>query len=169
MVHRLSTVSDNRMTSMPRARKPSKARNSVREGRGELAAILLLDATTEEKPVASDAVTGFIAFVKTTLGDARSNVRASDRLTDSAVCLVATDQGPDGSLENLCKAPAVVSATKPILEINARHAVVTALVELSDGEQSFKEDAAHLLFDEARVLDGRRPATPNASPSAWPG
>ena len=56
---------------------------------------------TEAKPEASEAVTGFIAFVKTTLGDAVSDVRASDRLTDSAVCLVASEQGPDRSLEKL--------------------------------------------------------------------
>ena len=129
------------------------------KGAADLAAIPLLDATTEEKPVASDAVTGFIAFVKTTLGDAVSDVRASDRLTDSAVCLVATDQGPDRSLEKLLQGSGrIVSATKPILEINPRHTMVTALAELSDGEQSFKEDAAHLLFDEARVLDGMPPS-----------
>ena len=36
--------------------------------------------------------------------------------------------------------------------------MVTALAELGDGEKSFKEDAAHLLFDEARVLDGEPPS-----------
>ena len=38
--------------------------------------------------------TDFIAFIKTTLGDAVSDVRASDRLTDSAVCLVASGARP---------------------------------------------------------------------------
>jgi molecular chaperone HtpG len=35
---------------------------------------------------------------------------------------------------------------------------VTALAGLDDSERAFKEDAAHLLLDEARVLDGERPA-----------
>jgi molecular chaperone HtpG len=29
---------------------------------------------------------------------------------------------------------------------------------LGDDDLAFKQDAAHLLFDEARVLDGDRPA-----------
>jgi molecular chaperone HtpG len=33
-----------------------------------------------------------------------------------------------------------------------------ALASLSDDDLAFKQDAAHLLFDEARVLDGERPA-----------
>jgi molecular chaperone HtpG len=154
----LSDTVDSLWTNAAPAFEGKKFR-SVTKGAADLAAIPLLDATTEEKPVASDAVTGFIAFVKTTLGDAVSDVRASDRLTDSAVCLVATDQGPDRSLEKLLQGSGrIVSATKPILEINPRHTMVTALAELSDGEQSFKEDAAHLLFDEARVLDGMPPS-----------
>jgi molecular chaperone HtpG len=32
------------------------------------------------------------------------------------------------------------------------------LAGLSDDERAFKEDAVNLLFDEARVLDGERPA-----------
>jgi molecular chaperone HtpG len=31
---------------------------------------------------------------------------------------------------------------------------------LSDGDREIKEDAAHLLFDEARILDGEQPADP---------
>ena len=128
-------------------------------GRGRPRAIPLLDAKDEDKPAANEAVTQFIAFVKTTLGDAVSDVRASDRLTDSAVCLVASEHGPDRSLEKLLPGSGrVVSAQKPILEINPRHSLVTALAELGDDEKSFKEDAAHLLFDEARVLDGEPPS-----------
>ena len=44
-----------------------------------------------------------------------------------------------------------------MLEINPRHPLVVALAALSDTELAFKQDAAHLLLDEARVLDGDRP------------
>ena len=50
------------------------------------------------------------------------------------------------------------TAAKPILEINPRHELVVTLAALGDDERAFKEDAAHLLFDEARMLDGDRPA-----------
>jgi molecular chaperone HtpG len=135
-----------------------KKLRSVTQGATDLASIPLLDAKDEEKQATTESVTQFIAFVKTTLGDAVSDVRASDRLTDSAVCLVASEHGPDRSLEKLLSGSGrVVSAQKPILEINPRHSLVAALAELGDAEKSFKEDAAHLLYDEARVLDGDRP------------
>ncbi len=86
-------------------------------------------------------------------------MRASERLTDSAVCLVAPDAGPDRALEQiLAGAGRLASASKPILEVNPQHELVVALAALGEGEQGFKEDAAHLLFDEARLLDGDRPA-----------
>jgi molecular chaperone HtpG len=97
--------------------------------------------------------------VKSTLGEAVSEVRASDRLTDSAVCLVASEHGPDRSLEKLLQGSGrIMSMAKPILEINPRHSLVVALAQLGDDDKSFKEDAAHLLYDEARVLDGERPS-----------
>ncbi len=86
-------------------------------------------------------------------------MRASERLTDSAVCLVAADSGPDRALEKiLASAGRLTSASKPILEVNPHHKLVVALAGLGAGEQGFKEDAAHLLFDEARLLEGDRPA-----------
>jgi molecular chaperone HtpG len=42
--------------------------------------------------------------------------------------------------------------------VNPRHQIIAALAALGDDEQSFKEDAAQLLLDEARVRDGDRPA-----------
>ena len=101
----------------------------------------------------------FLVFVKATLGEAVAEVRASDRLTDSAVCLVAPDTGPDRALERLLAgAGRLNAASKPILEVNPHHELVIALAALGDGERAFKEDAAHLLFDEARLLEGDRPA-----------
>ena len=107
------------------------------------------------------AVTDFVAFVKLTLGDAVSDVRASDRLTESAVCLVAPEDGPDRQLEKLLAGSGrLQSAAKPILEINPRNGLIVALAGLDNSAERFKEDAVHLLFDEARVLDGEQPADP---------
>jgi molecular chaperone HtpG len=136
--------------------KPFK---SVTQGSADLALIAPLE-TKEEAPLGiAEAVKDFLVFVKTALGDAVAEVRASDRLTDSAVCLVAPDQGPDRALEKLLAgAGRLTSASKPILEVNPRHDLVVALAGLGDSERAYKEDAAHLLFDEARLLDGDRPA-----------
>ena len=136
--------------------KPFK---SVTQGAADLALIPRLDAEAEAAPAAPEAVTDFIAFLKLTLGDAVADVRASDRLTDSAVCLVAPESGPDRALEKLLAGAGRLStASKPILEVNPRHQLVTALAALGEVERSFKEDAAHLLFDEAKLLDGDKPA-----------
>jgi molecular chaperone HtpG len=136
--------------------KPFK---SVTQGAADLAAIPRVDAKEEAQTEAAPAVKIFVAFLKSTLGGAVSDVRLSDRLTDSAVCLVAPEGGPDRALERiLTTAGRLPSAGKPILEVNPRHQLVTALAALADSERAFKEDAAHLLLDEARVLDGERPA-----------
>jgi molecular chaperone HtpG len=136
--------------------KPFK---SVTQGAADLAQIPLDGAKEEARIEAAPSVKIFVAFVKSALGDAVADVRVSDRLTDSAVCLVASDSGPDRGLEKiLASAGRLPSASKPILEVNPRHALVVALAALGDGERTFKEDAAHLLLDEARVLDGERPA-----------
>ena len=87
--------------AMPGVSFDGKPFKSVTQGAADLAAIPLLDAKEAPTPELQDAVKKFLAFVKTTLGDAVSDVRASDRLTDSAVCLVAPESGPDRSLEKL--------------------------------------------------------------------
>ena len=136
--------------------KPFK---SVTQGAADLALIARTDAKDEPATGVADSVKDFLAFVKTTLGEAVADVRASDRLTDSAVCLVAPDFGPDRALERiLAGSGRLSSASKPILEVNPRHETIMALAALGDAEQAFKQDAVHLLLDEARVLDGERPA-----------
>lgn len=140
--------------------KPFK---SVTQGVAELSDIPLLDEAKKPETAATPEVDGFLAFVKTALGDAVSDVKASDRLTESAVCLVAPEHGPDRQFERLMNAAGRLDkAAKPILEINPRHDRVLALASLGDDEQAFKDDAAHLLYDEARVLDGDKPADARA-------
>jgi molecular chaperone HtpG len=150
----LSDIVDSMWASMwPRF--DGKNFRSVTQGAADLDKIPLLEGQDEAQPAASEAITAFIGFLKTTLGDAVSDVRVSSRLTDSAVCLVASEGGPDRSLERLLQGSGkVVSTVKPVLEINPRHSLVQALAALGDGDKDFKEDAAHMLFDEARMLEG---------------
>jgi molecular chaperone HtpG len=140
--------------------KPFK---SITQGAADLTLILLPDAKTPPAGETNVAVKDFLAFVKATLGDAVSEVRASDRLTDSPVCLVAPEFGPDRQLEKLLAgAGRLKSAAKPVLEINPRHQLIMALAALNEEERSFKEDTARLLFDEARMLDGEPPDDPRS-------
>jgi molecular chaperone HtpG len=135
--------------------KPFK---SVTQGAADLALIPRIDTKPEKSSEADKAVTSFLAFIKETLGEAVADVRPSDRLTDSPVCLMAPEHGPDRQLEKLLAgAGRLKTAAKPILEINLHHDIVMTLASLGDDDHTFKQDAAHLLFDEARILDGERP------------
>ena len=56
----------------------------------------------------------------------------------------------------------VPAASRPVLEINPRHTLVTRLSALGEAEAELREDAARLLFDEARIADGEAPVDPRA-------
>jgi molecular chaperone HtpG len=140
-----------------------KSFKSVTQGAADLALIPLLDAQENAGAPATEAVTSFIQSVKATLGEAVADVRASERLTESAVCLVASETGMDRQLKRLlARAGQLTSAAKPVLEINPRHDLVVALAKLGEDQQALREDAAHLLLDEARILDGELPADAKA-------
>jgi molecular chaperone HtpG len=104
----------------------------------------------------------FIAFAKDKLADQVADVRASDRLTESAVCLVAPEEGYDRQMEKILQgAGRLQSVTKPVLEINPDHPTIKAIAA-KESDLSFREDAALLLLDEARILDGDKPSDPRA-------
>jgi molecular chaperone HtpG len=144
---------------VPSAGFDGKPFKSVTQGAAELALIPYLDVTQTAAPTTAEPVREFLGFLKSTLGEAVAEVRASDRLTDSAVCLVAPDKGPDRALERLLAgAGRLTSASKLVLEVNPQHELIAALAALGEADRAFKEDAAHLLYQEARLLDGDRPA-----------
>ena len=131
--------------------KPFK---SVSQGQPDLSLISLLEGETVSAAV-SDAVSAFIAFAKEKLGDAVSDVRASDRLTDSAACLVASNNSMDRQLEKLLASSGrLESSAKPVLEINPNHPLVARISGDADVDPGLKDDAAHLLLDQARIADG---------------
>ncbi len=137
--------------------KPFK---SVMQGLSDLGQIPLLEGQAPPA-TASAEVEGFISFVKLTLGSAVADVRVSDRLTESAVCLVAPEHGMDRQMEKLLASAGRLDAqSKPILEINPRHELIARLSGLNEADLSLREDAAHLLFDEARIADGEPPVDP---------
>ncbi|MNL28649.1 Chaperone protein HtpG [compost metagenome] len=108
-------------------------------------------------------MTDLVAFAKETLGEAVSEVRTSDRLTESAVCLVAPEHGPDRQLEKMLQgAGRLDGAAKPILEINPGHALIAAIAACPADDSAFRADAVQLLLDQARVLDGDKPQDPRA-------
>ena len=139
-----------------------KSLKSITQGSADLAGFAKSgEAAAQEGETPAD-VQAFIAFARDKLAGEVSDVRSSERLTDSAVCLVASDQGYDRQMEKILQsAGRLQSAAKPILEINGAHPVVRAVAARGD-DAALSEDAAFLLLDQARVLDGDRPADPRA-------
>ena len=135
--------------------KPLK---SLSQGDVDFGLIPLTDenAADKEKPGADEAMT--IAVIKDALGDRVSDVRASQRLTTSASCLVAGGDGRDRALERLLAQQNRGAVTKPILEINMRHPLVAAIAVQKDEAR----DLSLLLLEQAQILDGELPEDPAA-------
>jgi molecular chaperone HtpG len=122
-----------------------------------------VEAKTEAEPAAGADDDTVIAVVKLALGERVSDVRASQRLTDSAACLVAGGRGPDRELERLLARHNRGSGAKPILELNMRHALVKALARAkTEARETDVGDLAALLLDQAQILDGEVPDDPAA-------
>jgi len=106
-----------------------------------------------------------IALLKLTLEEKVADVRTSERLTDSAVCLVADETGLDMNLERLLKQHNQLDqVTTRVLEINPDHALIQSLAASAKkrGAQDKLEDAALLLLDQAQILEGEPVSDPVA-------
>jgi molecular chaperone HtpG len=140
--------------------KPFK---SVSQGNADLDQIKAAEDKKEEPKDSPETAELLLAF-KQALGDRVSDVRASKRLTTSACCLV-NDGQMDRTLEKLLsrQKDSGVAISAPVLEINSGHGLIKALgTSLKSKGATSIEDAAHLLLDQAYVLEGEVVADPSA-------
>ncbi|WP_439359752.1 molecular chaperone HtpG [Bradyrhizobium sp. DASA03007] len=157
----LSDPVDAFWTSMP-SEFDGKPLKSLSQGDLNLDLIPRLDDKDEAKkdePEADEAAT--IAVIKAALGERVSDVKASTRLTSSASCLVADSQGPSRELERILAQQNRGMKTKPILEINLRHPLVSAITKAQAGSKDV-DDLSLLLLEQAQILDGELPEDPAA-------
>jgi molecular chaperone HtpG len=123
------------------------------------------DQPEAEKPAPPAKLASLIAIFKLALGEAVKDVRGSERLTDSAVCLVSDEGDIDMHLERLLKQHRQLdTATKRILELNPRHRLIERLAA-SVGETGATEqlsEFAWLLLDQARIVEGEQLPDPSA-------
>jgi molecular chaperone HtpG len=130
---------------------------SVAKGAVDLGKLL----DEDEKKAAEEAAETFkplLAKLKEALKDKAEDVRVTTRLVDSPACLVVQDGGMSTQLARMLKqAGQTAPETKPVLEVNAEHALVKKL----EGSVHFN-DLAHILFDQALLAEGGLPADPAA-------
>jgi len=139
--------------------KPFK---SVTRSGTDLSSIDGTDDKTAEKEKdaetpSGEAIDSLVAALKVALGESVMDVRPSSRLTESPVCLVSDEGGMDIHLERLMRQHRQIdSVSARILEINPDHALIRSLAETAqkDVQAPVLTDAAHLLLDQARILEG---------------
>ena len=158
----LTDAIDAFWTTMPQEFE-GKPLKSLSQGDVDFGLVPLVDKAGDDadKKTNAEDDTAVIKAVKDALGDKVSEVRASQRLTESASCLVATAQGRDRELERLLARQNRGSGAKPILELNMGHDMVRALATArTAGRDEDVADLACLLLDQAHILDGEIPADP---------
>ena len=98
-----------------------------------------------------------LEFIKETLKDRVKEVRLSNRLTDSACCLVADEYGMNANMERILKAMnQEVPDSKRVLELNPEHPIMQVLSKQFEQDKGNKKllDYCELLFDQALLTEG---------------
>jgi molecular chaperone HtpG len=137
--------------------KPFK---SISQGAADITSITPEEGKEPPRPEPPSAqLATLMALMKQELTNVVEDVRASDRLSESPVCLIASERALDRRLERLLAEHGQLgSVSKPILEINPTHPLVKALADrIGRADKACVADVIWLLFDEARLMDGERP------------
>ena len=137
--------------------------NNVREFDGrKLAAadhadIKLADLPKPEGALSEDDVKSLAGWLKDTLGERVSEVKASDRLVDSPVLALNADKFMSPHMRRMMKAMNKDGAESPLrvnLEINPRHAVIKRLFENRTAQPERAKLVAEQLLDNALISAG---------------
>jgi len=127
---------------------------------------LQIDESEEEKKEfeeAKAACEGLCTVIKEVLDDKIEKVVVSQRVVDSPCVLVTGEYGWSANMERIMRAQALrdssqsaYMSSKKTMEINPSHAIITALRDKSDADQSDKtvKDLIWLLYDTSLLTSG---------------
>ncbi len=91
-----------------------------------------------------------------------SDIRATDRLVNSAMVLTAPEGGPDLQLQKLMqRSGQSLPPVTPVLELNPAHPIIHHLAGLVKDGKSV-DTLAHILLDVASIQNGEPPKDVNA-------
>ena len=112
------------------------------------------EAEKKEHEETETSYKDLVERMKAALGDKAKDVRVTFRLTDSPACLVADENELSGNLLRMLKAAGQNAPdSKPILEINPNHPLVTRL-KYESADSAHFGDWSHILFDQALLAEG---------------
>jgi molecular chaperone HtpG len=138
---------------------------SVTRSSAELDKIATVADASKESEIKEIPTEPLIAVLKKIYGEQVKDVRATHKLSKSAVCL-AVDQGAmDIRFERFLREQKQLASTyAKILEINPDHAVIRSLAErVKDGagdDDVTIRDVAWVLLDQAKILEGEEITDP---------
>ncbi|MBN8214417.1 MAG: molecular chaperone HtpG [Xanthomonadales bacterium] len=123
--------------------------------KGEIDLDKLGDAQDKAKQEeTAKAAAPLVERIKAALGDKVKDVRVSNRLVDSAACLVVDEYDMSLQMQRLFQAAGQAApASQPILEINPEHALLQRLQAAPD-DDARTADYATLLFEQAMLAEG---------------
>jgi molecular chaperone HtpG len=131
---------------------------SVGKGAVELGTDEEKQAAEKELSEKKETYKSLLEAVQSKLGDSVKEVRLSNRLTDSASCLVSNDNDMTPQMEQLLRSMnQEVPKTKRILELNPSHPLIEKLQNAfaSQSVDSSKlEDYSYLLYNQALLAEG---------------
>jgi molecular chaperone HtpG len=139
------------------AKVQDKAFKSITRGGADLAKIAKPDGEAAKSETTAPGVDSLVAMFRLTPKEAVKDVRPSQRLTDSAVCLAADDGDMDIHLERMLMQHRQLDAGfKRVLEVNPHHPLVLGLAKRVSDQGNGDEiaETAWLLLDQARIIGG---------------
>lgn len=97
--------------------------------------------------------------IKKALGERVKDVVLSKRLSDSPSCIVVDENDPGIQMERMMRAMGqAATEVKPILEVNADHAIVKTLENSTD--EGYISDVSEVLLDQALLVSGAELSSP---------
>ncbi|MBL8378657.1 MAG: molecular chaperone HtpG [Burkholderiales bacterium] len=109
------------------------------------------EAEKKEREAVEGESKELVEKITKSLGEKVKEVRITHRLTDSPACLVADENDMSANLARMLKAAGQKApASKPILEINPKHQLITRLKY----EEARFDDWSSLIFDQALLAEG---------------
>jgi molecular chaperone HtpG len=119
---------------------------------------------TEENTKSEEKLKPFLAMMKLALQEVVKDVRLSNRLQESPVCLVADDADLDIRLERLLRQHGQkTEKAKRILELNEKHPLIHKMSEdLISKDKNYVNHMAHVLYEQGRILEGETVSNPKA-------
>jgi len=129
-----------------------------------LKSIAKVDAKTEDTKEEKSAqekkekeFSSLFELLQENLKEEVSEVKASKRLVDSPVCLVASESGMSSQMERMMKNMGQEMPTqKKIMEINLEHPLFKKMQTMyeKDSKNSELKDYSKLLLDQAKLAEG---------------